>query len=91
MIDFSKMPSQIKRKKLAAEIVKKICAEQKFCLREITGVCRERRVAGQRAFIARKLFLEGFSSVVIGYTLNKDHTTVLRYKEPIFDYVMEGK
>lgn len=80
---FYKSPTA--HKKIATEIAKEFCAEQKICFKEILQKRGEWELVMKRVKVARHLLSFGFSTPTVGYALNKDHSTIVNYKKGRYD------
>ena len=57
--------------------LKKFCEENMISYREIVGRTRKRAAVERRRRACHFLRSKGFSSIAIGSTINRDHTSVL--------------
>lgn len=62
------------------ELAEKIAAEHNVTLQELRGAHRQRRiVAARRAFCIAAWQQQIYSSVEIGYAINREHSTVMHH------------
>lgn len=76
---FYKSPTA--HKKIATEIAKDFCAEQKICFKEILQRRGPWELVMKRVTVARHLLNFGFSTPTVGYVLNKHHSAIVNYKK----------
>lgn len=65
------------RKRNALVDMEIICEEQGYTVKEIRSRKRKRELVEQRHDVIRQLAELGYSMPIIGFAVNRDHTTVL--------------